>query len=280
MGSSSKEPATNPFQQQKKKRKGKAKPSQATSQSSHPAEPLASSQSTTPPTNAPTDAPTDAPAEEPCPNPPQQPPPTSQYQLKVNAMEVAIEQMRESQESLDTTVKRLETNVEKISSSVEVIAKSQTDLQKKFEAFMEVQNATKQAQTAEITTLIEEAMHTHVYPQLNTLLSQTNTRLASLETAAHGTVTTQSTHSTTDTNPYAILDDDMIDPTTVPAAVSGNKHSGSPSRSQHTPPPKRTPRSPPQSPAATPGSPSSTLFSTPQDFSGFTEQSQLSGGSE
>ena len=269
------EPKSNPFSRRNRRQQKKQTqpPSSTTPNTPSPTQP------TTQPTVTPTDTPTDAPVEE-NPTPPPTAPPTSQYQLKVNAMEVAIAQMKESQASLDTTVKRLETNVEKISSSVEVIAKSQTDLQSKFEAFMETQNAAKQAQTAQITTLIDEAMHKHVYPQLNSLMTRTNSRLDSLETAAYGTDASQQPHTVNDNNHYGILDDDMDD-TTTPPAVSGRKHDGSPSRSQFTPPPKRaTNRTPPQSPAATPGNDSTSLLPTTQNYSGFTEQSQLSGGSE
>ena len=271
-----KEPQTNPFQSRGRRKKKKQQTQQ--SQNTTTQQPTV----TTPPT----DTPTDAPAADPSPTspPPHQPsdtspPVTSQYQLKVDAMEVAIAQMQESKASLDATVQRLEANVEKISSSVEVIAKTQTDLQKKFESFMEVHNTAKENQIDEITTLIDDAMHKNVYPQLNTLLDRTNARLDSLEAAvtqptAHNMDTTPS-----DNNPYGILDDEMTD-STPPHYVSGQKHSGSPSRSQRTPPSKRTSRSPPMATTATPGSDSSQLFPASQDYSGFTEQSQLSGGSE
>ena len=267
-----KEPQTNPFQRRKRKSKKTSQQTQSTPPPNQQTSPPPSSQE---PQIPPTDTPTDAPAAE-QPMAPTPAPATSQYQLKVDAMEIAIAQMQDSKESLDTTVKRLEANVEKISSSVELIAKSQTDLHKKFESLMEAHNATTQHQKDDITTLIEDAMHQHVYPQLNTLLNQTVDRLDRLEkdNPQNTTIATPA-----DNNPYLVLDEDMTEaaPTNP---ISGQKHQGSPSRSSHTPHPKRTTRSPPQSPAATPGSASSNLLPAPQDHSGFTEQSQLSGGSE
>ena len=105
-----------------------------------------------------------------------------QSQPKIDAMEQANAQMQAAQTSLETTVNNLKTNVDKISLSVELIAKSQSDLQKKFETFMGTSHSAKQHQQADITALLHDAMHKHVYLQLKTLFNETNDRFAYLET--------------------------------------------------------------------------------------------------
>ena len=146
---------------------------------------------------------------------------------------------------------------------------------------MEAQHTAKQSQSNEISTLMVDSMNKHVYPQLDSLLRQSNMRIQNLEQALHGDNGSAADISagSSDQNRYSILDDEMTDASS-PASVSGQKHGGSPSRSHRTPPPKRTIRSSPLNAAATPGTPSSNIVPASQNISGFTEQSQLSSGSE
>ena len=275
-----KEPNRTPFRG--RKRKPKQKPTQSQTQPAPPSVGNHTSQPEDQPSDTPTNAPEASTTVPVTPNHPTQqstPPPTSQYQLKVDAMETAIAQMQNSNASLNETIQRLETNVEKISSSVELLAKSQTDLQSKFESFLAVHQSAKENQTTELKELIDAAMHEHVYPQLNTILSQSNARLDSIEDALgtpDSTPSSKSSHATN--NPYGALDEDMD--SSPKSEVSGHKHHGSPSRSFNTPPPKRTNQSFTSSANATPVGASRQLFPASQQISGFTEQSQLSGGSE
>ena len=190
-------------------------------------------------------------------------------------MEQAIAQMQETQSSLDTTVTTIQTNVDKISSSVELIAKSQSALQKKFETFMENSHSNKQRQQTDITALIHDVMHEHVYPQLNELFNETNDRFAYLETLLEHAVP-PSAHQ------YESDSDESSQPmdTSTTTDISGHKHHGSPFRTQATPPPKHASQAFTFSPAATPGSSDNKYFPASQDFSGIDEQSHLSGGSE
>ena len=271
------EPAKNPFQTQKKKKRSSTKPSSTAtvSQSS-----TTTANTATPPTQ-PTDEPTTAPAQPTPETPQQQPqpaPPSQSSQDNISAMERAIEQMRETQASLDTTVSTLQTNVDKITSSVEVIAKSQSSLQQKFETFMENSTSAKQRQQTEITALLHDAMHEHVYPQLNALFNETNDQFAYLETLMERVVPS-SPESQYESDSDESSDDMKMDTSTT-TDVSGHKHRGSPSRTKTTPPPKRASRALSFSPAATPGSSDNTYFPATQDFSGNDEQSHMSGGSE
>ena len=270
------EPKQTPFRTTKRKPKRRTPPPSTSSTQQSDQQPTAEANS--PPT-PPTDEPTDAPAQ-PTPStaPSQQTaPPSSQYQLKVDAMELAIAQMQESQASLDTTARKLETNVAKISSSVEVIANSQRDLQSKFESIMESTHTAKQQQKEDIKTLLQDAMHEHVYPQLHALLAETSERVEAIEhyldNESSPTGHTPNSESDNDS------DNEPMDTSTT-TDMTGRKHHGSPSRTIHTPPSKRASRTLHFSPAATPDRTYVSSTAPQEGFSGFTEQSQLSGGSE
>ena len=266
------EPAKNPFQAQRKTRRNVHN---TTTPQPEPASTTATDTTATPST-PPTDKPTDAPAQ-PTPETPIQtnspPEPQSQTPSKVDEMELAIVQMQDSQSSLETTITKLETNVDKISTSVGLIAKSQSDLQKKFEAFMENSQADKKRQQTEITSLLHDAMHEHVYPQLNALFNETNDRFAYLETLFERIAPPSSSSSDNGSDEYEQTPMD----TSTTIDVSGHKHSGSPSRTKSTPPLKRASRSLTFSPAATPGSPEVKYFPASQAFSDNEEQRSLRG---
>lgn len=268
------EPSKSPFQTTRRKRQARTTntTTPATTQPAAATTPTTSAPTTTPPTDNPTDAPAQA-----TPSQTQHsaaPPPTSQYQLKVDAMEVAIAQMQESQTSLDTTIHKLENNVAKISTSVEVIAKSQRDLQTKFDAFLQTSHDAKKTQQQDIERIIQDTMHDHVYPQLTAMLDETNDKVAYLETLLHrDTPSHYESDSDEETAPTPM-------DTSTSSEVTGHKHRGSPSRIIHTPPPKRASRELRFSPTATPGRSDLSLPPASQECSGFTEQSQLSGGSE
>ena len=251
------EPSTNPFHT---KRKKKTSTTPTTHASPPPSPPTVTPN---PSPSQPTDEPTDTPG---------QPTKTQQTQTLTQTATTPP-----SQALLDTTVHKLETNVDKISTSVELIARSQSDLQKKFETFMETTQAAKKQQQADMTSLLHDAMHEHVYPQLNALVNETNDWFAYIETLLERA--SPASHSSS----YESDSDDSTSSlmgTSTTTDVTGCKHRRSPSRTKSTPPPKRASCSLTFSPAATPGRSDANYFRASQDFSGFTEQSQLSGGSE
>ena len=140
---------------------------------------------------------------------------------------------------------------------------------------METTHAAKKTQQIEITRLIHDSMHEHVYPQLNTLFDETNDCFVYLETLLERAAPSPS--------PYELDSDDSVHSpmdTSTSTDVTGHKHRGSPSHIKNTPPPKQASCLLYFSPAAIPGSSESNSFPASQEFSGFTEQSQLSGSSE
>ena len=275
------EPKKNPFHNTRRN-KQPTRQSQHSTQSSQTTH--TTNQDNVTPATQPTDEPTAAPAQ------PTQTPTTPETQTddhtppqqqtsKIDDMEKAIAAMQASEESLNTTIKKLETNVDKISASVETIAKSQQDLQTKFESFLETTTADKKFQQKEIAASINESMHEHVYPQLNALFQETNDRLAYLETMFESTAESQGSYESDSEDDEEDTSCTPMD-TSTSTDVTGHKHRGSPSRQKQTPPPKRASRSLTFSPAATPGRSAASYFPASQDLSGFTEQSQLSGGDE
>ena len=146
---------------------------------------------------------------------------------------------------------------------------------------METTQTAKKQQHKDMMSLLTDTMHNHVYPQLNALLNETNDRVAYIESMLQ-----QSTPVSNSTSYESDSESDSDEPTSTlmdtstTTDVTGHKHRGSPLRTHTTPPPKRASCSLVFSPAATPGRSDVNYFPASQDFSGFTEQSQLSGGSK